>query len=184
MKGGDVIIYLKKGMNPDALPLKINDGDGEYYKEIGYVINKADTSLMIYQYDKNKHLVDETRYTKTVEEEVDNDMSYGIQYITNKQLVTGKYTATDSTGAVSAVEFTNEVKIMGFSNFNTYYITTDFVAGAENNIDEISFYVNDKQQQDLAFKIDADTLSLYHTTANAKATMLFLGKLAYKMVRR
>jgi hypothetical protein len=112
-----------------------------------------------------------------------DDMGFGIDYITNKKLITGKYTTTDSTGNRLKVEFNNNGKVSGFLNFKTYYINADFEAGLENNLDEIDFDVNTKKQKTFTFRFNADTLNLYDTYENADSTKLVLGKLKYKLVR-
>lgn len=183
-EGGQFVIYFKKGINPAALPLKIEYESGTHFYDLGYKVNKKDTNLIVFRYDQNKRLIDQIKYTKVLDKDLNDDAAYGIEFITNKKLITGKYTITDSTGNVSNIEFTNEGKITGFSDFSNYYVNTDFAAGPANNIDQLSFDVSTKHQKDFAFKIKEDTLNIYRTTSNADSTLLFFGKLAYKMVRK
>jgi len=183
-EGSDFTIYFKTVGNKHN-SLKINRKDYEVksnFFELGYCIKNNDTSLLIYHYNKDNKLLDSTRYLKVIQSESNNDMGYGIQYITNRILITGKYTFTDSTGHVEKIGFTNEGDVAGFLNFKTFYINTDFIAGPENNLDVIDFDINNNQKE-YAFKFNADTLSLYETKDNADSSLLVLGKLKYRLFK-
>jgi len=183
-EGDQFVIYLKKGINPAALPLKMDYENRMHFYDLGYLINKNDTNLVIYRYDKNKKLINQIIYEKVIDKDMNGDMGYGIDYITNKKLISGKYIVTDSLGNTTNIEFTNDGKVAGFPGISTYYVNTDFEAGPANNIDQLSFDLYTKHQKDFAFKIYEDTLNVYRTTANADSTLLFFGKLVYKMVRK
>jgi len=186
-EGGDFILYFKLGQKPNSLKINLPDYDvkNNFY-EIGYVIKGNDTSLVLYHYDKNNHVIDSTIYTKVADEASDeNDAGWGIQYIINKMLITGRYLAIDSAGATSKIEFTNAGKLSGFDNFKKFYISTDFEAGPENNIDQIGFYQSEiSKAKWYSFKFQADTLKLYNIGENADSTLLTIGKLKYKLIRQ
>lgn len=183
-EGTNFTIYSKAGVRGNSLKINWKDyGITTNFYELGYSIDRNDTILILYHYNKDHQLLDSTCYLKVVQSESKNDMGYGIQYITNKILITGNYNLIDSTGHTEKVEFTNEGNVSGFLGFKTYYINTDFEAGPENNIDEITFDLYTKKQKDYAYTFNTDTLTLYETTANADSTKLFLGKMAYTLVK-
>jgi hypothetical protein len=153
------------------------------FYELGYAISRNDTSLVLYHYNKDHRLLDSTCYLKALPPESENDMGYGIEYITNKILITGNYDLIDSTGHSAKVKFANEGNLSGFLGFKTYYINTDFEGGPENSVDEISFDINNKNQKDYAFKFNADTLNLYITKMDADSTLFIKKRPLYKLVK-
>jgi len=139
-EGYDFYVYFKQGITSTSLLTDINGYSEELSSsyELGYVISKSDTSLILSHYDKNKKLLDETKYIKAPVNESNNEEdASGLQYMVNKKLVSGTYIVTDSTGGETQVELTNEGKIMGFPGFKTYYVITDFVADPENTTDKM-----------------------------------------------
>jgi hypothetical protein len=181
-EGSSFALFFKKGQLPTSLKISLRDYEiqSNFY-ELGYRVSNEDTSLILYHYNKNKKLIKAVRYKRVADKASDgDDMGWGIQYITNKNIITGKYKVTDSINNNSQVEFNNKGKVVGFLNFKKYAINTDFNAGPENNLDEIFF---DDGTNSFTFKINSDTLNLYNTYPNTDSTKLIRGKLAYKLVR-
>ncbi len=83
-----------------------------------------------------------------------------LQYLVNKTLFSGTYTLVNSSLS-SLVKFENDGKVSGFTGFSTFYISTDFVASPENNIDEVHFDIQTANQKNYAFKINEDTIKLF-----------------------
>jgi len=181
-EGGDFIVYNKLGQRPNALKTKLIDGnsDGGFY-ELGYSIKNSDTSVIVYHYNKNKGLADSVSYTKVITFN-DTDASGGIEYITNKMLFSGTYTIADTVAGLE-VKLEDNGKISGLSDFKTYLVNTDFVAGPENNLDEIIFDWSTKKQKSYAFKFNKDTLNMYETKEAADSINLVVDKLKYKLVK-
>lgn len=61
---------------------------------------------------------------------------------------------------------------------------TDFIAGPKNNVDEVCFDIQTKNQRCYAFKIIGDTINLCHVIESIAQDTLQLGQLKYKLVRQ
>lgn len=158
-----------------------NSIEGNYYE---FKFNTTNPSLLtIYTFDKRKKLSDSTHYIRFPEEE--NQKLYGdeITYLTNKLLVIGNYTLRDSANKTSKVSFNDGGKIIGWGEFKTYKVSTDFMT-PPNNLDEITFGYGSQNSKSYAFKINADTLNLFETKGAADSVNLEIGKLKYKLVRQ
>lgn len=183
-EGTSFTIYFKKGHKLGTLKISLKDyTTPTNFYELGNVITSTDTSLFLYHYNNKNQILDSIKYNKLSGAQINDDMASGIEYITNKILITGKYTVTDSLGAISKVEFKNNGKVSGFSDFKTYYINTDFMAGPQNNLDVIDFDVNTDKQKEYGYKINANTIDLFTTRSSADSTKILLDKLVYKLVR-
>jgi hypothetical protein len=182
-EGADFILYLKPGQKPNTLKTNLTDdaAKGDFY-ELGYSVKNGDTALVMYHYTKNKRLTDSAQYTKVTALNKD-DAASGIEHITNQTLISGLYTATDA-GKVMQIRFFDDGKITGLSNFKTYYVNTDFVAGPENNLDELDFDVQTKQQKSFTYKFNKDTLNIFETKLSTDSVNLVVDKLKYKLVKQ
>ncbi len=152
---------------------------------MGYSIKNGDTTLVLYYLNADKKL-EKSVYVKSYNQIDDladkSDYLDEVDYLINKGLIAGKYSSTDSLGAKSDVIFTDGGKVSGLSEFKTYYIQDDFM-GPMGNLDEIIFEMYKKGQKDYAFKLKADTLSIFSTKASVDSTELYYDKLVYKLVR-
>ncbi len=185
-EGSEFTLYFKPGRKSTSLKTNLPDYDNKAnFYEIGCNIKGSDTALLLYHYTKDNQIIESTKYTKVANAATDTaDAAWGIEYIINKKLMIGNYTMTDSTGSHVKIKFNKEGYVSGFLDCKKYYINTDFEAGPENNVDEISFDIMTKMQKDYAYKLDSDTLNLYETKHNADSTLLLFGKLKYKLVRQ
>jgi hypothetical protein len=186
-EGAEFTIYLKEGQKPKTLKTNLTNYFTEKasFFDLGYRIKDSDTSLVLYSYDKKWKFLDSTSYIRVAKKATDEtDMGWGIQYITNKKLITGTYTFNDSTGNSSKIKFDVNGRVIGFLSFQTYYMATDFEAGPENNLDQIYFDFETKKQKMFTYQLNADTLNIYSTYENADSTELIQGKLKYKLVRQ
>jgi hypothetical protein len=181
-EGGEFIIYFKQGLSSTSLPVKINEDEVSLY-ELGYVISSGDTSLVLYHYDKNKKLLDETKYIKVQASKQNDELGDGLQYMVNKKLVAGTYNVLDSASNETTVWLTADGKIKGFLDFKTYYILTDFAAGS-NSTDEICFDIQTKDQKCYGFKIIADTINLFEPEKDKEDTLFKTGATIYKFVKQ
>jgi len=183
-EGTNFTVYFKRGHKKGSLNIGLKDYDvSTNFYELGYVITSVDTNLFLYHYNNKNQILDSTKYTRVLSALLNDDMGSGIEYITNKTLITGKYTYVDSTGTISKVEFKNDGKVSGFLGFKSYYLNTDFMAGPQNNLDVIDFDVNTDKQKEYAYKIDGDTIGLFTTKSNADSTKLLLDKIVYKLTK-
>jgi hypothetical protein len=184
-EGASFTLFFKAGHQPNSL--KTNWADymvSSNFYELGYQITGGDTSLFLYHYNKNSHIIDSVKYTRVLAKQKDNDIGYGITYTTNKLLISGDYELTADNGATSKISFNNEGKVSGFPGYETYYVNTDFVAGPQNDLDQFSFNINTKQQEDYLFKINLDTLNIYNIDFSADSLHLKWGDLKYKLIRQ
>lgn len=175
-EGGNPVLKFQPGKNPSSIIF--NDG------ELSYSVENGDTVLTLLQFDEAKKLLIKTKYIKALNKQADDDIGYGMNYIINKNLISGNYTLTDSLGIKTRVTFNNNGKVSYFPGLKTFFIDTDHGNDPMSNLDNIVFNFNTKNYAFYAFKINADTLNLYDTYANADSTELILGKLKYKLVRQ
>jgi len=186
-EGADFILFLKQGQNLTSLKTSLVDYDTKSnFYDLGYKIKNGDTSLFIYHYNKQNKLLDSVGYTRVANRATDeNDMAWGIQFITNKKLMAGRYAAIDSLGSSMDINFTNEGKVSGFHEFKNYEVLTDFSSGIEDNMDQVGFYQSDMgKAQWFAYKFNLDTLNLYEALKNDKNDSISQGKLKYKLVKQ
>ena len=173
-EGGDAVLKFQPGKSPSTIIL----GDGD----LSYSIENGDTTLMLSQLDETKKLR-KTKYVKALNKQADDDNDYGMNYLINKNLISGNYTLTNSLGSKTKVTFNSNGKVSDFPAVKTFLINTAF-GDPMSNLDYIVFNFNTKYYASYAFKINADTLNLFETGANADSTELVLGKLKYKLVRQ
>ncbi|RKR81662.1 hypothetical protein BDD43_1812 [Mucilaginibacter gracilis] len=184
-EGGDFTVFFKLGLKPTSLKTNLPDYENQInFYELGYSTKGADTSLILYHCNKRNKIIDSVIYTRVVRSTSSTDAGYGIDYITNKKLFTGKYELIDINGHKSTVNFTDDGKISGFLSFAKYDVNTDFVAGPGNNIDDIIFDLYTNVSADFAYRFDADTLKLFKIDYNADSTLLNFGDLRYKLIKQ
>jgi len=179
-EGTSFYVFFRAGIAANSFQTSRKDYDNESnFYELGYLISTKDTLVVFYHYDKNKKLLGQSEYRK-----VPKNSEGALQYMVNKTLVVGTYNTTDTSGKSITVQLTNDGKIIGLPNFIKYYVLTDFVAGPENNLDEICFDIQTENQKCYAFEIKGDTINLYETTENKDHVTLTLGQLKYKLVKQ
>lgn len=181
-EGSNFTILFAPGQQPNSLKTRLLDYDTETnYYELGYEIAHNDTNIVLYHYNKKNKLIDEVKYTRVLNSQPKNGgADYGISYITNKLLITGKYTLADSSGSPMNIQFYNDSKVLGLGDFTTYEVITDFT---ECNTDLIYFDDYEKNRHGFSFKLKSDTLNIYEVKENADSTKQEVGKLKYKLVK-
>ena len=102
----------------------------------------------------------------------------------NKTLFAGNYKAIDSSGQTLSLNFTNDGLLTGLPNYKKYYVLTDFVAGPENNLDQVCFDIQTDNQRCYAFEIKGDTIEFYDTEESEDHNSLKHGQLKYKLVKQ
>ena len=184
-EGGDFILYFRQGHLATSLVTGITDYDTESNSyELGYVVNSHDTSLVLYHYDKNKKLLDKTKYTKAPANKSGDGTLDGFQYLVNKRLISGSYKIFDSSGQEMTSKLTSDGKITGFKEFRTYYIITDFASEPENTTDQICFEIQTKDQKCYGFEFRRDTLNLFEIPKDEMDTLFKPGPPVYKFVKQ
>jgi hypothetical protein len=185
-EGANFTLYFKKGHKLTNLKVSLPDYDVEAnFYELGYSVKGKDSCLILYHYSKNNHVLDSTLYER-VSQTLPNedDAGWGIQLLNNKNLIEGTYQLIDTTGHTLNIIFNTDGNVLGFQKFSKYYIGDDFVAGPENNLDQIYFDINNKTQKMYLFKLKADTLNLYESKEKPDSISLEYGKLKYKLVKQ
>ncbi len=179
-EGTSFQLFLKKGITTNAFVIDLKDYDNKTnFFELGYEIDNRDTCLLIYHFSKTNKLLDKEKYIKS-----SNNVGEGLQFVVNKKLIAGTYNLTDSSGQKSIVKFTENGNISGVPGVTTYYILTDFVAGPENNLDQMCFDIQTKNQKCYGFQITGNTVSLYELTEDEDHLNLNPSKLKYRFVRQ
>lgn len=184
-EGGNFTIFFKQGHLPTSLKINLPDYDNRSNSyELGYKVEGADTTLVLYRLNKNNAVISRIKYTRVSRSASSDNAASGIDYITNDKLMAGTYTTIDQTGSKLRVQFTSEGKVYRFEDHKDYYVNSDFNAGPANNIDQIIFDLyDDAHRKDYTFEIRADTLNLFAIKYNADSTIQSRGKLMYKLVR-
>jgi hypothetical protein len=179
-EGGGFYMWFKPGQINTSFPTNNPDYDNRSnFYELGYKINQKDTSLILYHYDKNKKILDKSYFSKV--SEVSATLSDGLQCFVNSVLIKGKYKLL-SNG--QTVEFTNAGQVIGLDNFKKYFIQTDFVVMADNDIDNIIFDVYSNKQIAFAYKLKKDTLDFFTTKSDSTGLPMLIDSLQYRLVRQ
>jgi len=177
-EGSSFVVYFRLGTKQTSLPTNIaHYGSPTNFFELGYLVGNQDTTLIIYRFDKNKTLLEETKFLK-----VPKNSEGALQYMVNKTLFSGDYDASDTAGNKMKIHFTNDGLVQGLPNFEKYYVLTDFVAEPENKLDEVCFDIQTKNQKCYAYKIIGDTINLYETNENEDGPRP--GPLKYRLVKQ
>jgi len=178
-EGTSFTLYFRPGITATSIPTNIKDYETETnFYELGYELTNKDTSLIIYHYNKDKKLLEQTKYIK-----VPKNTEGALQYMVNKTLFAGNYKTTDSLGQTINVQFTNDGIVTGFANFKKFYILTDFVADSETSLDQVCFDIQTPNQKCYVYKIKDDTINLYELVENENAIAVRLGQLKYKLIK-
>jgi hypothetical protein len=184
-EGSDFILYFREGETSSSLLTDIKGFENKIDSyELGYVINNADTSLLLYRYNKDKKLLEKTKYIRSPKRISPENLGDGLQYLVNKKIMAGSYKITDSTGNETTVKFTIEGKTTGLKVFKTYFVLTDFVAASENATDEICFGTQTNDQKCYGFEFKGDTLHLFEPAKNEMDTLFTPGPSIYKFVKQ
>lgn len=189
-EGGDLAMTFRPGRIKGAVKLYYPSSTNEFsadssLQELGYRITKRDTNLIVYTFDKNRKLVGKTIYFRVLSNFKGHELGYATYLTTNKRLISGAYTLTDTLNHANAVSFTDDGTVSGFSNFKTYFIDDDFTTPPGNNLDGITlFEAGQKNPVSYAFKISNDTLNLYKTSYAKDSIDFIRGKRIYKLVRQ
>ena len=184
-EGSQFVLYFKEGQSSNALVTNISDfEDKSGFYDLGYGKELSDTFLMLYHYNRDKKLIDQTKYIKVKEAKPGKSLEDGFQYMVNKKLVAGSYEATDTTGKKLVVRLYNDGTLSGFPNSKTYYILTDFVAENEEGPDEICFDIQTSNQNCYGFQIKGDTISLFKTQEDKDDTQIANNPVVYTLIKR
>ncbi len=179
-EGISFYVFFRPGILANSFQTSKIDYDNESnFYDLGYLISNKDTSVVIYHFDKNEKLLGQSEFKK-----VPKNSQGALQYMVNKSLVAGKYSTKDPSGKSITVQFTNDGLVIGMPEFKKYYVLTDFVAGPLNNLDEICFDIQTKNQKCYAYEIKGDTINLYESIENEDYTLLSFGQLKYKLTKQ
>lgn len=183
-EGMTFYLFFRPGQEAKSLPTALTDedGSGNFY-ELRYNIAGKDTLLELKHYNKEKKLLDTRNFTKVTGPLTEDSEPYGLQYMANKVLFSGKYNVTDDEGNSFKGELTDDGMAKGIGIHTTYYIFTDFIGDEQTNLDEMVFDKGTKTQKPYIFEIKGDTILLYKAMENEERTLLIRGPLKYTMVK-
>ncbi len=178
-EGGSFIVYLKSGLTTSSFPTNIVDyNEKKNFYELGYTIISKDTNLVIYHYNQNKKLIDQTNFLK-----VPRNTEGAVQYMVNKTLIAGTYKNMDTSNQIKEMYFSRNGIVKGLTGYATYYVSTDF-SRPFNNLNQIGFARESENPLWLVFSINGDTLNLYESKENEDHVTLERGTLKLKLLKR
>lgn len=178
-------LFFIKGCCGKGLKTNIPDYDDEKnFYEIGYEQENGVIELILYHYDKNSLLLDSKKFTKIANRPQDEDLDWGIQVITNKSILDGKYIVQDKYNNKTLITFNSNGIVVGHPQFKTFYIFTDYLGAYKPTIEQICFNIDSKKEKTYGFKIKGDTFYLYDLTGSEENRNLKAGKLAYILTKQ
>lgn len=185
-EGYSFTAYSKIGQNNNSISTNLIDYDNQSnFYELGYEIIGSQNFLFIYHYDKNKKLINKSKFTKVAINQTEENVAWGLQYIVNQKLFSGNYILLDSTNSLSKVTLSDDGKITGISNFKTYEVITDYMGGPEGRLDAICFDLEDTHSKCYSYVILEDTTYIYKKNIiNEETEEEELGQLIYKLVKK
>jgi len=172
-EGNSLILHLQKGRTPNSLLATYLDYDNKDDSfEIGYSLTPKDTLLFVYHYNKSGELLHSRQYTRISKTAENYETGWGIQLVANKELIAGTY-VIEGTAPPITVTFTEDGRVTGFDDFESYLVGTDF---AVNDPDEIPghdyiYFIkkgNDINNISSDFKVTGNTLVLSHQSTYYK----------------
>lgn len=177
-------IYLRPGKAEHSLQTAhpYNDYGTDYF-EVAYAISNGDTVLQMNRFDNSGKQKESKTYLRVTGPQGPDSEPYGVQYIANKVLFSGKYKATDENGKTMEVKLTDDGLSSGIGTHTLYYIYTDFSGDELTNLDEMAFDAFTKTQKPYIFEIKDNTILLYQALQNEERTQLIRGDLKYTLVK-
>jgi hypothetical protein len=187
-EGGRFTLYMRPGKTTSSFKTDMGDfadfeNEGNF-SELAYETANGDTSLFLYNYDRNQKQVGRRRFTRVHCAECGGSLEDGIQKVVRKHLIAGSYTVVESPEKRESaiVRFEETGSMTGISDFSQYDLLTDFVAD-DYPIDRIYFRSESSGDEPwLTFDIAGDTLNLYRTIQSEEGEIP--GALLYKLVRK
>lgn len=176
-------IFLQHGHAVNFLKIDLAhndiDNNGSYYYELGYQVGGADTSLLLYKYNKNRQLLEHRIFTRIAG--VDRDQ---VDRFLNKTLFAGNYINTDTLTRNTEVSFGADGTVSGLGGYKTYFVNADFT-GPAMELDQI-YFDREKHYAEppFTFTFKRDTLLIYNVVYSADSVSISTGALRYKLIRK
>ncbi|MFT6747023.1 MAG: hypothetical protein ACJAZ2_001369 [Glaciecola sp.] len=184
-EGSSVTIYNEIGHNNRFYKTNhIDYKNSENSYELGYEIDELDTQLVMIKYDIKQQVISTRKYVKVAQSQNNDDLGWGLQKVVNQVLIAGQRNITDSNGVSIDVIFTEDGEIRGNSDFDGFYIFTDFMGGPITVLDGICFK-NGEESNCYAFESHEDTVFIYSTKGDPEpgsGEQEELDKLVYKII--
>jgi hypothetical protein len=184
-EGTNFTLYFTKGHPPNSLKISLPDYDLKTnFYEIAYEAKQNDTTLLLKHYDKTNVLLDSKRFTKVNNTHTSDDLGWGIQQVVNNKIISGNYINIDGPKPSSIITFKDDGSVNGLGNFKKYSIQTDFIAGPENNLDQICFDISTDNAKCFTYQVGGESIRIYEVKEDAKQEFLLIGKLKYVLLRQ
>lgn len=185
-EGTEFMLYYIAGNQKNSLKTNLRDYyDKSNYYELGYEITLKDIILYLYHYNKTNRLLDRKQFTKIQDEQLSDDLAWGIQFIVNEKLFSGNYIVKDSLDKkLFTVQFNSDGTVTGFNDFTSYEISTDFNGWSPwEYMDDICFDIGKETAKCYAYKINGNSIDLYGFTYNEEIGLSRIDDLVFKLFR-
>ena len=185
-EGDNFMLYFQTGQKENSLKTNIiNYDEKSNFYELGYETISNITYLFLYHYDKTNLFIEKTQFSKVADGQQDDDLGWGLQYMVNRRLFSGSFTLVDSLNKTTKVKFNDDGSLMGFPEYKTYHIQTDYLGDPIYLDSDIILFWNEKRDiTQYAFQIFKDTICLYSVIFHEEVGIPFeLDELKYKLVR-
>jgi hypothetical protein len=181
-EGTNLTIYNEAGQNNRFYKTNLLDYENkENLFELGYEISDADTQLVLLKCGIKHQIISTRKYVKIAKSQNSDDLGWGLEQAVNQVMIAGQRSIIDSSGVSIEVIFTKDGEIKGHSDFDGFYIFTDFMGGPITVLDGICLKRGDESSC-YAFKSSGDTISLYSTKGESEAgEQEELDKLVYRI---
>lgn len=172
--GSDMQLVFRPGKDPATIQF----GNGE----LKYQIVKNDT-LLLWKHTEENNSITTTYFIKSKQYK-GTQIGEAMDFMVNKVLISGAYTMADTLDTKRTVIFYDDGKVKNFPSFSTYSINIDLNSDAMDNLDGIGFDYRTKHHTAFTYKFIQDTLNIYTTYPNADSTLLEIGELKYKLIKK
>jgi hypothetical protein len=149
-------------------------------KEIEFSITEKDTFLFLTKFSKTGKIISKTKFVRVLSnvELINNDLGFGIEYITNVLVIEGEYLLIDSLDNIISrnINFNKVGSISGWEGINRYNLLTDFVEFEEKMKDDIiilSGNRNVQKKNEFKYQFINDTIMIYTRSNQSNKNLVY-----------
>ncbi len=175
-------IYFEAGQAAHSLKTGLTDyDDSTGYYELAYDFRGDERFLLLHHYNQ-QGLLDTKRFSRIETPSAEPNLEGVFRQLVNEKLFSGTWSVV-LPQQEQPVNFTVEGAVSGLSAYRSYYVSTDFAIMPLDSPDVLTF---DSGQEPacMVFRMQQDTLSLYHAIPEAEGYGMSEGALVYKLIRK